>query len=137
LYQAPDGYIVVLWLRTFLLSYASFCLLLFFAVPVGNTSLTVSERASESKRSSSVIESGDLAVKTTHNKENNSANNPTAISEVISGNSPLSRSPQKSHSDNSEDINNKHQSQEESPHEKSESSEENKNKQENSSSNEE
>jgi hypothetical protein len=57
--QTPVGDVLVLWLRSFLLSYISFCLLLFFEVPLENSKSTVSDKVQDAKGISSVTDTVD------------------------------------------------------------------------------
>jgi hypothetical protein len=59
-YQSPVGDVLVLWFRSFLLSYASFCLLLFFGVSSATASVTVSGEGKDTGMSYSQGESGNF-----------------------------------------------------------------------------
>lgn len=61
--QTPVGQVMIIWIRAFLVSYISFCLLLFFQTPsTSQSSLSSSETVTETRSGSVVMETSDKKI---------------------------------------------------------------------------
>jgi hypothetical protein len=72
IYQNPVGFVMTMWLRSALPSFASICLLLFFAVPSGNKMSTGSGEMSGPRTTPSLTEAHELkSIHTNETKDEN------------------------------------------------------------------